>query len=192
MASDVSICNAGLALLGAGRITSLTENSVAARTCNEAYERTRDAELRGHPWGFAIKRVQLAADATAPIFGKTNSFTLPSDFLRLLEPDPNSNDNDWMIENNNSGISIVTNYDAPLNVRYIARITDANVMDALFREALSASLAAEMCEALTQSNTKKQIAESIRSAKIREAKRVNAIERPAQTPPEDIWVTARA
>ena len=57
MASEVDICNRALSKLGAARITSLTEDSVNARACNAMYESVRDAELRAHPWNFAMKRV---------------------------------------------------------------------------------------------------------------------------------------
>lgn len=189
MASEVEICNRALQKLGAKRITSLTEDSVNARSCNVAYNVVRDAELRAHPWSFAVRRAELAADVTAPLFGKQNAFPLPSDFLRLLPPDPelNLNNIDWQIE----GRSILTNDSAPLQIRYVAKITDPNTMDPTFREALSARLAWELCEELTQSNQKKGDARTDYTLAIREARRCGAIENIAAKPPEDEWVTVR-
>lgn len=60
MASDVEICNRALQLLGAGRITSLAEDSPAAKEMARAYDPVRLRELRAHPWNFSIKREQLA------------------------------------------------------------------------------------------------------------------------------------
>lgn len=190
MASVVGICNRALQKLGAKRIVSLTdENSSNARACNVAYETVRDAELRAHPWSFAIKRAQLAADSSTPEFGRANSFPLPSDFLCLREPYPedNSLDHDWQIE----GRKILTDEDAPLNLRYTAKVTDPNDMDVLFRESLATKLALELCEEITQSNSKKESLRQDYKEIIREAKRSNAIERPASQPPEDTWVTIR-
>lgn len=189
MASDVSICNRGLQKLGAGRIVSLTENSTNARECAACYEELRDAELRAHTWGFAIKRVQLAADTSAPVFGPANSFTLPADFLRLLPVDPEdlTNSEDWRIE----GRKLLTNDSAPLNLRYIYQCEDANEMDALFRESLASRIAYELCEKITQSNQKKQAAANDYKRAINEAKRVNAIEKEAEESPEDTWVSVR-
>src|SRR4030065_768120 len=64
MASETGICNRALQIVGATRIGSLADTSKSARECTVAYEISRDALLRSHPWGFAIARAQLAADAT--------------------------------------------------------------------------------------------------------------------------------
>lgn len=189
MASEVEICNRALQKLGASRINTLSENTANARACNAAYEPVRDAELRAHSWNFAIERAALAADATAPSWGRTNSFTLPAAFLRLLNPYPedDTNSRDWQIE---SG-KILTDDAAPLYIRYIKKVTDTNAMDPLFREALASKLAMEMCEKITQSNSKKAAASDDYKHAIREARRVNAIENVPTTPVEDTFITCR-
>lgn len=189
MASKVEIANRALQLLGAKRITSFGEDSRNGRAINSAYESVKLAELRKHPWTFATKRASLAASSTEPLFTKTNKFPLPSDFVRLLPQDPEdlSNDLDWTIE----GRNIVTNDSAPLEIRYVYNVTDPNEMDALFREALSAKLAAALCEEITQSNAKLVAANDAYKEAIAEARRANAIEKQAEKPPEDTWVTCR-
>lgn len=189
MASKVEIANRALQQLGAKRITSLSEDSRNARAISAAYEPVKVAELRKHPWSFAVKRVQLAASASNPIFERASQYPLPSDFLRLLPLDPEAvqNDEDWQIE----GGSIITDDTGSLNVRYIANIDDPNTMDPMFREALSARLAYELAEEITQSNTKKREAIRNYEDQIAHAKRVNAIERVALVPPEDTWVSKR-
>lgn len=190
MASKVEIANRALQILGAKRIVSLGEDSRNARAINAAYEPVKLAELRKHPWGFAIKRVQLAASSTAPAFTKGNAFPLPADYVRLLPPDPeaNFNDLDWNIE----GKSIITNDSAPLDVRYIYDVTDPNEMDSLFRESFAAKLAEQLCEEITQSNTKVATANMFYKEAIADAKRTNAIEKTAEKPPEDEWITCRS
>jgi len=189
MASNVEIANRALQKLGAKRIVSLTEDSRNGRAVNAAFEVLKEAELRKHPWNFAVKRASLAASATAPLFTKSNSFPLPSDFLRLLAPDEEDNTNyrDWQIE----GRSIVTNDDAPLEIRYVSNVDDPNEMDVLFREALSMKIAEELAEELTQSNQKKAEAVQAYMQKIGEARRANAFERVSQSQPEDVWITVR-
>lgn len=189
MASTVEICNRGLQLLGAARITNLNDASVSARAMNVAFDPIRLNELRRHTWNFAIKRAQLAASATAPPFGRTNKFPLPSDFLRLLPPDADQNWNsrDWKIENGH----IVTDDSAPLNIRYVADITDANTMDSAFREALSHALAIATCEEITQSNTKAARVQDGYDEVVSDAKRINAIENAPQDPVEDTFITCR-
>lgn len=189
MASEVDICNRALQKLGAKRITSLTDDSVNARACNSAYEIVRDAELRSHPWNFAIARAELAADATAPAWGRANAYQLPSDFLRLMPdyPEDNSLSKDWVIEKN----KILSDDTDPIYIRYIYRVEDTSLFDALFIDALATKIALELCEELTQSNTKKEILKADYIDTIRRAKRANAIESISAQPPEDEWVTVR-
>jgi len=189
MASKVEICNMALLKLNASIITSLTENSKAARNCNLVYEPTKLAELRKHFWSFSIKRDQLAADSTAPLFTKTNSFTLPSDFVKLVSPDPEdlTNNLDWIIE----GKAIYTDDSAPLNIRYVYNVTDVNEMDSLFRDTLSFKIAINLADALTQSNSKKRNLFVEYKDSIAAARKANAIEKISQKTPEDEWVTVR-
>lgn len=184
MASEVSICNRALQKLGAARITSLSDNSVNARACNAAYSDVRDAVLRSHPWQFAIKRASLASSTTAPAHTYTYAFPLPSDCLRLLPPD--YDDVDWQIEGN----AILTN-DTTCEIRYLAQITDPNAMDPMFREVLSCRLALEMCEELTQSNSKLEGIMAQLKLATTEARRNNAFERRSETPQTDSWILAR-
>lgn len=189
MASVTDICNLALQKLGAGKITSINQDSVAARTCLTAYEHCRDSELRDHPWRFAITRASIAEDATAPEFGKASSYELPSDFIRLLTPYPevNFNDLDYEIE----GRKIYSDLDSPLEIRYVSKVTDTSLMDSLFVEVLSCRMADQMCEALTQSNSKKQSISADYERALRKAKRTNAIESIAQDSPDDLYVTVR-
>lgn len=189
MASEVSIANRALQKLGAKRITSLTDDSVNARACNACYETLRDAELRKHTWSFAVSRAALAADGTAPDWGRDNSYELPADFIKLLPdyPEDVTNDKDWQIE----GRKIYTDDTAPLYIRYIARVTDPNLMDVLFREVLACRMALEMCEELTQSNTKKESIRADMKEIMIEARRNNAFENISSEPPIATWDTAR-
>ena len=189
MASQTDICNIALQKLGAGKISNLSEDSRIARACNIAYTHCVEAELRAHPWRFAIQRASLAADATAPDWGKANAFELPSDFLRLLTPypDDNYNDIDYEIE----GRKIYSNMDDPLYIRYVSQVTDTSLMDPTFREVVACRMAIQMCEDLTQSNAKAATVQAQYEKAIKEARRANAIESIAQVPPEDTWVTVR-
>lgn len=190
MASVVEICNRALQKVGAPAITSLSDNSKSARECNVAYEPVRDALLREFPWKFAIKRVSLAADATDPDFGRATAFSLPADYIALLPPyeDTNFEALDWIVE----GGKLLTNDSAPLPVRYVSKITDPNLMDPLFREALSAYIADEICEALTQSNSKKLTCENVKKETIKKARQAGSFESTVSLPPEDTFLTSRS
>lgn len=189
--SQVTIWNRALQKLGAKRVSSTTTDTVSGRACQACYDSLLEAELRKHPWNFAIKRAQLAADADAPEFGRSASFPLPSDFLRLIRPYPEQNSLaiDYVIE---AEKKIVTNLGTPLNIRYIAKITDPNKMDSLFREALAAKMAIEMCEELSQSSTKKESLKDDYTDVIREARRANAFDKVAMVSPTDEWIEVRS
>lgn len=187
--SEVSICNLALQKLGATRITSFDDDTTEARECSLAYEPMRDRELRAHRWSFAIARDSLAEDTDAPDFGPASQFTLPSDFLRLLPKDPEEDyeSREWRIE----GRKILTSDSAPLEIRYVRRVTDPNEFDALFIDALACRIAFQLCEKITQSNQKKAgISEEYKTA-IREAKQANGIEVPSTLPPDDDWIVTR-
>lgn len=198
MASVIQIANRALTKLGAARIISLDDDNKQARAVKSCFEDLRDDELRSNRWSFAMKRTSLAADAEAPAYGYTSAYTLPADFLRLdlvndefpmvvMDNYISSETNEYTIEGN----KILANIAAPLKIRYVARIDDPQQMDILFREALSCRIAAEICEDLTQSNQKRELAWNEYKQAIKKAVRTNAIERPPLMPPDDQWVISR-
>ncbi len=204
--TKVDISNIALQALGARRISALTDQTPSGRAANFCYDICRRRELRLNNWNFAIARASLAADSPAPTWGRQNSFTLPTDFLKLIEDYPEratqNNDlvgstvaftagfsgmKDWVIE----GQAIVTNDSAPLQIRYIYDATDTTLFDSAFAYALGYAMAVQMAEELTQSNSKKSEAISLYKATIEEAKLADSIEVSPADPPPDSWLTAR-
>jgi hypothetical protein len=146
MASSVGIANAALRKLGQGPITSFSEGSKAARLASERYAELRDELLSRHPWNFAMKRGSLAASTTAPEWGYTFAYPLPSDYIRVFEANGEDEDsNKWEVEDG----SVVTDLAAPLEIKYVYRVTSANKMTSGFREALACALAADWAEDIT-------------------------------------------
>jgi len=188
MSSVVDICNRALQRLGANSITSITGDSTEARECNRCYGSLRDAELRANIWAFAKTRVQLAASTTVPLFEFANAFPLPSDYLRLIR---SVDDLDWQVETDGDVKILLTDDDAPLDFRYVRQVTNTGLFDPLFVESLSARMAKEMAEKLTQSNKKREFAHQEYKLAIAEAKKVNAIERPPRDAVEDDWFRVR-
>ena len=169
MASVVDICNGALNQLGATTILSLTEDSKNARLCNSRYTQIRDALFRTHPWNCLQKRIELAADTTAPAWGFTNAFTLPADCLRLLrilDYDSNYKVEGRKILSNSSGMKIL----------YVARVTDPNEYDELLRETLSASLGADIAFGVTSNNQTAKNMYELFKEKLRDARFVDSTE----------------
>lgn len=181
--STVDCCNSALQKLGAGSIMALTDNSREARQCTLAYDSNRRSELRKYRWNFAIKREVLAPDAIAPNFDFAYAFTLPSDCLRILLPADSYLD--WVLE----GRKILTNAGATLNLRYIADITDATQWDSTFYDMLAISMAMDMCEAITNSSSKRVVLEQEYKDCRAEARSNNAFERlSAEAPDDTFWL----
>ena len=185
MASTVDIANFALNNLGASNITSLDENSKAARVVNQRYESVRDAVFRAHPWNCLINRASLAQETATPAFGYTYQYALPTDpfCLRVLEfsngtlsyPQDNITNNTggpvFVIE----GRKLLTD-EGTAQIKYIGRVTDTQLYDASLTEALAARLAAEICYAITGSTSMVQIQTSLYEAKVNEARFNDATE----------------
>ena len=169
MASIVGICNGALNQLGATTILSLSEDSKNARLCNSRYTQVRDALFRSHPWNCLQKRVQIAADTTAPAWGFKNAYTLPADCLRLLKIlDYDSN---YKVE----GRKILSNTSS-MKILYVARVTDPNEYDELLRETLSASLGADIAFGVTSNNQTATNMYNLFKEKLRDARFVDSTE----------------
>lgn len=79
----------------------------------------------------------------------------------------------------------------PLPILYVSDVTDTSKFHPLFVEALACKLAAEMCERLSQSLSKRQAAEMSYATTMREARFVNAVQNPPQSRPDNTWVLSR-
>lgn len=199
MASFVEIANSALTKLGAKRIMALTDNTKEAREINAIYLLRLNKLLRAYNWSFAMKRDQLSALSDTPSWGYTLQYQLPTDCVRVVQVNdlwdipgltnymggPDSEP--YKIE----GRTIVTDLAAPLKIRYVSRVTNPGQFDDGFVEAYAYDLAHEVCEALTQSNTKKQEMREGRKQEILDAIRSNAIELPPSGIPDDSWIMSR-
>lgn len=188
-ASLTDVYNLALTYLGAQTVQSPTENSRNARALSGVYDITRQSELRKKPsWNFSIKMAQLPASSTTPLFDRAYSYPLPSDFLAMHEPYPesNNNDRDWVIQNG----QIYTN-DNAINLRYVSDVTDVSKMDPLFQKSLAAQLAVTTCDTITQSNSKLQANQTRYEDAIQEARKANSFDNVAKKMPEDPWITVR-
>lgn len=203
MASQTEICNRALDKLGTASITSISDNVEAARALNRCWNLIRDAELRRRRWSFSIKRANLAAHVTAPLYQYGAAYPLPVDCLRVLslfgyDIGPNLSDylsgqgQPYVIEGRSIlyGTPGAGSYSA-LPLRYIASIEDTTQWDSAFTDAFACRLAAEIAEKITQSPDKRKLAWQEYQQAIAEAKRANAIELPADYIADDTWVMAR-
>lgn len=183
--SEVAICNSALRKLGAEPIQSLTDDSTRARLCNGSYPFKRKELLRGHPWKFAKKRVQLSSLASDPLFGYDHQFQLPSDCLRVLEVNLPLQA-EWTTEQD----KLLANTD-PIQILYAADVSDTQKFDDVFVEALSWAIAADIAYTITQSTSQVELAEAKLEQVLNQARSFNAQEGSAPRVQAEAWLRRR-
>ena len=169
--SIVSICNSALNQIGASNITSLTEDSKAARICNQRYEYVRDSVFRAHPWKALTTRKTLSPDATKPAFEFDNAFTLPTDPYCLRVLNLRYHDIPYRLE----GRKILCDEDT-VDLIYVARITDTTIYDSLLVETLTAAMASDLAYPIVGSATLANNMRVLYEEKLKEARFVSATE----------------
>jgi len=184
MASEVEICNLAMTVLGADRITSLSDNTENARRLTAIYDDCLNDVLRAHPWNFAITRVKLSLLVTTPLFGYDYEFQLPTDCLRVIEVSDGSQPiMDFKIE----GRKLLLNYDS-VYIKYIANVTDPNQYTSQFIFVLSSRLAAELAYAITNNKTTAELLTKVYMDRLQKCKETDAQESDSvNTINQDVW-----
>lgn len=147
--SPTRTCNAALALLGeSARITSIEDNSPLAKLFLTVWDEAVEEVLTAHPWNPAVKRANLpvSADFTPEGSQYDQAFELPNDCLRWL---PARRDHVDYFEGEEEGGYILSNADAPIAIRYIARVDNLAKWTAGMRETLAAKLAWKLAKPIT-------------------------------------------
>ncbi len=154
--TDVKICNIALRELHASSITSLTESSLEAETCDLYYTIARNFVLVAAPWNFAIKRTGTQATTTAPEWGYSLSYVYPTDCLRMLEV--NNELSGWRVETLADGTKIIATDLTSAKFRYIYEVTDPQKFSASFIFSLAKFLKHLIAVPLTGQQDKAQLA----------------------------------
>lgn len=159
--SSVDICNLAGDLLDIEPIASIENpTNYTEELFARWYDIVRQECLRSHPWNFARKRVQLAADSSDPVFGYNAQFTLPSDFLKVVYVHGDVTDNDFPVQAGSytieGGKMLIgdLNFSSTetLNLVYISDFETVPQMDGLFKDYFATKLAARIAYKATQSN----------------------------------------
>lgn len=191
------IINLAMAKLGQDPLDNLKGPEKRLKTALTFFEPVRNMLMESYPWNFAVKRAVLNADTytddddvthyKTPAFGFKYQYTLPKDFLRLLE----SMELKYLwcgdcTEPVIEGRVLLANTAGPLNIRYVGVVDDERLWPPLFVNAFAVKLAYELCPNVEQSKTDKALLFSELAQVIGEAKRVNAMQKPSlELPPTD-------
>lgn len=166
--SAVSICNVALAQLGANPIHSLQDAQTEAVLCSTFYPQARTYCLSRHPWNFAIKRIELPADADIPLFQFKRQYTLPADCLRILTVD---GDSFYKAE----GRKLLSHRESCF-LKYVADTEDTSLWSQGFIDYLTAKLRAQLAYPVTRDAGQVTVAEQLLVLAFTAAKGVDASE----------------
>tara|TARA_R110000868_G_scaffold24342_2_gene96278 strand:+ start:5893 stop:7173 length:1281 start_codon:yes stop_codon:yes gene_type:complete len=161
---------------------------------NTEWTLLRDATVTNLLLGYPIGTGPLRDDTTL------NVYRLPNGWLREAPQNPRQGSysylgvpsapwsNAWTYEGN---YLIAPYYPGPINYRFIANVTNVPRMDAMFCEGLAARIAFDLCETITQSNSKKVTLDAVYARYMSEARILGAIEVGPIEPEEDLYITCR-
>ena len=193
-ATDVVICNLALQELGANRIAAISaEGKEETVLCNLYYGPVVEEVLRSHPWNCAIWYQPLAqVDSGDEKYMLTNlskwayQYTLPTNpyCLRPLEI-PGYPGASYEIVNR----YLLTNL-TKVTLKYIQRVEDESLFDALLVRAIAYRLAADLTDKLTNSRKTRSEMLEIYEWALRKAKGIDCMESTNQETPNDDWQTA--
>ena len=169
--------------VGDNTITSFSDGTAAANTINTVYETIRDAVLRDHIWNFAVKQGTPSLDITAPVYGFTHRFDMPTDLIRLVEIENNPK---YKIE----GRFILTDSN-PINIKYIYKNEIVTEYDSMFVQALAVRIAATIAERLTQSSTLAEELMGLYRLHLKDAKSVDAQANYPDDIEANLWLDSR-
>jgi hypothetical protein len=132
-----------LGILGDDPIASMIQGTKASTLADSLFETERDATLGSYEWNFAVKRASIAKLATAPAFGYSARFQLPTDCIRVLELYPEA---PFVVEGRELLCNLTT-----AAIRYTRRVSAPSEWTPTFKSAFAARLAWQMSFSLTES-----------------------------------------
>ena len=154
--SEINIASNAIIRLGGDPIATFSDGGEPGGNkhgviAGNLFPNIRNALLRSHPWNSAVRRVQLAPLVPTPLFGYSNQFALPGEWLRTLDiNDIRADHADFRMET--SGTTRVILFSAEqVNLRYIWRNEDVTTWDALLALAMELQMAVAMCYPVTLS-----------------------------------------
>lgn len=193
MPGETDVINVALRLVGAEPITSLTDGTPSANVADDLYEEVRDDLLRQNPWNFATKRRKLAQSATIPVFEFERAFPLPDDWIRTISVHDNDAGHGTVLYRHEQvgEQNVIMASSDEIWVRYVARVTDPNLMSSDFRRALAVALARDLSIALASSSTLQAQLASQADRALARARSVDAMGGFPELRPRGSWATSR-
>lgn len=180
--SKVSIVNKALTMLGANRITSLSDDTREAKAANAVYDQSLRSILSETCWSFAAKRALLNRLEEVPAVGGGYYFQRPSDCIEIFDTTANT----WRPEGEK-----IWSLDPTLGVIYTYLNDDDTFYSPKFVDALACLLAANMCYDITNSASRTQELVSLYEGEyLPRALHYDASRQGERTVKDDEWINA--
>jgi hypothetical protein len=196
MVSVVEICNQALGNIEATALVNSLDTpyeSEEARYCDLYFERTRNAVMRDHPWNFLATTVALG-NLGSPPTGWSFRYQYPTNCIRAVEivrtnrTDPKI---DFEVRHDGSAGRVILTDLQDAELKFTQLITDPNVYDDMFLDALSWALAFRLAGPVTGNDTKKQQALTVYQNLIDAAEAEDSAEGIEDTEVDASWIEAR-
>ena len=144
--SDTDIVNGAMAFLGSyHRVQSMSDGSAVAVAARDIWPQAVRTVMVSHPWNFALTRIELKRDVTAPEGSQfLYRYRLPVDCLRWLPGAPDDID---YFDAEQEGEFLLADSEGPVTVRYISEVKEAGRWAAGFVDVLTMYLAWYLAEA---------------------------------------------
>jgi hypothetical protein len=189
---EVAIANIALDMLQEVPLGSFEEASATARWFKRNYGPAKDHLLRIHPWNFAMRRATLPAATPAPAFEWDAAYDLPSSpwCLRLMPITDDGKASGRMQPYSIEGRQVLCNMKAPLKIRFIARVGEAE-FDSAFVQAFAAMLAARAAHWITGKASMSERLERAAATALETARLIDGFEEGPTFPDQNDWLDGR-
>lgn len=145
----LEICNRALARIGKPILSDLSSGGDLALYCNTFLGEAIEYVFSSLEWNALRVRVELARSATDPVYGYAYAYTLPVDFITIV--DVETDGEEYEIE----GQYILTNATS-VYILYIPRIETPNILPGYLKKCISTHLAFLLSTPLTVSDGLRQ------------------------------------
>jgi hypothetical protein len=195
MADKLSIFNDALMLLGAQPLQALTDNTVTRRAMDAAWVTAPFVVLEDGLWNFALRTVELSADAdSSPRLGYQYAFSEPDDYVNTAGISSDGSFTITLEDYAHEAGYWHTNVD-PIYVRYVSNDAqygmDLGAWPLGFSKAVAAYMAFETALVINNGRTDRTEAYQLYEERLKKAKGKDAMKQPATRLPPGRWSRSR-
>lgn len=201
MATQLSLYNGALRLLGERKLASLSENREPRRLLDAVWDNGATEGAVKHclqlgQWTFAMRTAMVDySPSVEPTFGYRRAFDQPSDMVKLSALCSDEYFKQPLLEYADERQYWYADLDT-IYVRYVSNGADYGADFSLwpesFTKVVEAYLAVEICENLTQSETKLDSVEKKFSTALKSARSLDAMNKPTAFMPVGSWAGSRS